>query len=310
MRCIEVFFAKVLQVRTIHPLPKTFRHTTIGASDSASRSVTASSMSGALIRTVLLLGFLVCGVHGAPKSKRPRRDAPANPAKKPSPPPTPASTFAADAHHTWTFSVTITPYKSQGAPTTPHTHGRRPVAPKSWPLTQKSPMHAAGVPYTDEERMSLVATIQDHLYVEMGMRHQDAEVPVFSFSRERGLENREPHINGHYDINTTETDKPLTVKREHARMKEILNRVTTMPTRLVLKMIPTSNRTYGYGYDFKDMARARPRRHHAAPSPRRHHAAPSPASLNAAPQRMPPLRTAALAVAGQGPLPQHQAGPH
>ena len=30
-------------------------------------------------------------------------------------------------------------------------------------------MHAAGVPYTDEERMSLVATIQDHLYVEMGM---------------------------------------------------------------------------------------------------------------------------------------------
>jgi hypothetical protein len=301
MRCIEVFFAKALQVRTIHPLPKTFRHTTIGASDSASRSVTASSMSGALIRTVLLLGFLVCGVHGAPKSKRPRRDAPANPAKKPSPPPAPASTFAADAHHTWTFSVTITPYKSQGAPTTPHTHGRRPIAPKSWPLTQKAPMHAAGVPYTDEERMSLVATIQDHLYVEMGMRHQDAEVPVFSFSRERGLENREPHINGHYDINTTETDKPLTVKREHARMKEILNRVTTMPTRLVLKMIPTSNRTYGYGYDFKDMARARPRRHHAAPSP---------ASLNAAPQRMPPLRTAALAVAGQGPLPQHQAGPH
>ena len=119
-------------------------------------------------------------------------------------------------------------------------------------------MLAAGVPFTDEERMAMCAIVQDHLYVEMGMRWQDKELTVFSFSRVRGLVNKEPHLNGHYDMNTTATDKPLIVKKEHAWMKAILDRVTHIPARLVLKMIPASNRTYGYGYDFKDMARPAP----------------------------------------------------
>lgn len=106
--------------------------------------------------------------------------------------------------------------------------------------------------------MAMCAVVQDHLYVEMGMRCQDNELTAFSFSRERGLENNEPHLNGHYDMNTTATDKPLIVKKEHAWMKAILDRVTHIPARLVLKMIPASNRTYGFGYDFKDMARLAP----------------------------------------------------
>ena len=54
---------------------------------------------------------------------------------------------------------------------------------------------AAGISFSDEERMALCATLQDHLYVEMGMRFQDKEVAVFSFSRERGTENGE-HVDG------------------------------------------------------------------------------------------------------------------
>jgi len=124
--------------------------------------------------------------------------------------------------------------------------------------------------------MAMCAVVQDHLYVEMGMRCQDNELTAFSFSRERGLENNEPHLNGHYDMNTTATDKPLIVKKEHAWMKAILDRVTHIPARLVLKMIPASNRTYGFGYDFKDMARLppHPRRfcQSAAHAPRHLHA--------------------------------------
>ena len=108
-------------------------------------------------------------------------------------------------------------------------------------------------PFSDEERMALCATLQDHLYVEMGMRFQDKELAVFSFSRERGTENGEPHLNGHYDLNTSATDKPLVTRKEHAALKAILDRATSMPVRLVVKLIPPSNRTYGYGYDFKDM---------------------------------------------------------
>ena len=79
---------------------------------------------------------------------------------------------------------------------------------------------------------------------------------MFSFSRERGTENAEPHLNGHFDLNTTATDKPLVTKREHAAMKAILERATSMPCRLVLRLIPPANRTYGYGYDFKDLVQA------------------------------------------------------
>ena len=106
----------------------------------------------------------------------------------------------------------------------------------------------------------MCATMQDHLYVEMGMRFQDKEVSVFSFSRERGTENAEPHLNGHFDLNTTATDKPLVTKREHAALKAILERATNKPFRLMLKMIPPCNRTYGYGYDFKDLVSRVPNR--------------------------------------------------
>ena len=106
----------------------------------------------------------------------------------------------------------------------------------------------------------MCATMQDHLYVEMGMRFQDKEVSVFSFSRERGTENAEPHLNGHFDLNTTATDKPLVTKREHAALKAILERATNKPFRLVLKMIPPCNRTYAYGYDFKDLVSRVPNR--------------------------------------------------
>ena len=88
--------------------------------------------------------------------------------------------------------------------------------------------------------------MQDHLYVEMGMRFQDKELAVFSFSRERGTENGEPHLNGHFDLNTTATDKPLVTRKEHAALKTMLDRATSMPVRLVLKIIPPTNRTYGY----------------------------------------------------------------
>ena len=105
---------------------------------------------------------------------------------------------------------------------------------------------AAGISFSDDDRMALCATMQDHLYVEMGMRFQDKEVAVFSFSRERGTENGEPHLNGHFDLNTTATDKPLVTRKEHAALKTILDRATSMPVRLVLKIIPPTNRTYGY----------------------------------------------------------------
>ena len=78
------------------------------------------------------------------------------------------------------------------------------------------------------------------------MRFQDKEVAVFSLSRERGTENGEPHLNGHFDLNTTATDKPLVTRKEHAALKTILDRATSMPVRLVLKLIPPTNRTYGY----------------------------------------------------------------
>ena len=154
------------------------------------------------------------------------------------------SAFAADAYHIWTFSVTVTPYKSRGA--------CPPLSSLQLQLTI-DPIVAAGISYSDEERMALCAMLQDHVYVEMGMRFQDKEVPVFSFSRERGMENGEPHLNGHYDLNTSATDKPLVTRREQAALKAILDRATRMPIRLVLKLIPACNRTYGYGYDFKDM---------------------------------------------------------
>ena len=105
--------------------------------------------------------------------------------------------------------------------------------------------------------MDLCATLQDHLYVEMGLRCQDEDVPVFSFSRERGKDNHEPHINGHYDLSTNETDKPRLAKREHAELKKILDAATDMPYRLVLRMVHPNNRTYGYGYDMKDLVRRR-----------------------------------------------------
>ena len=41
--------------------------------------------------------------------------------------------------------------------------------------------------------MALCATMQDHLYVEMGMRFQDKEVAVFSLSRESAARRMASH---------------------------------------------------------------------------------------------------------------------
>ena len=164
----------------------------------------------------------------------------------------PTSTFGPQAYHIYTFSVTITPMKQRGA-LHPSLATPKPLPPSL--LTLHASVLAAGVPFEDPERMNMCAIVQDNLYVEMGIRCQDKELTAFSFSRERGLKDNEPHLNGHYDMTTTETDVPRIVKEEHAWLTAILDRVTPIPSRLLIKMIPASNRTYGYGYDFKDMER-------------------------------------------------------
>ena len=75
-------------------------------------------MPGVRNQGLLLLCLLLNDAHGAGIRKKGKRKAPPSPTSNPTPQPAPSSTFGDEAYHTFTFSVTITPYKQRGAPHT------------------------------------------------------------------------------------------------------------------------------------------------------------------------------------------------
>ena len=90
--------------------------------------------------------------------------------------------------------------------------------------------------------MTLVGRVLERIYVDLGMLFDDGVVSFFGFSRERGDDNDEPHINGHYKLRTTLSDADA-MKQERKNMKKLVTEVrlsrTPPAARDALTHLPT-----------------------------------------------------------------------
>ena len=162
------------------------------------------------------------------------------------------------------LGVTITPY---------HDEGDVP-AQTSLPIAHHSLLviRAGGKEvWSDGERMELSAGILQRLNVEFSMRRADDDLKAASFSRERGDADKQPHVQGTYDVPTPKpnADEELATllkklkERERSWLKGILEQETMRfnsrdniatphkVPRLVVKYIKDTTRFWHYGYDQK-----------------------------------------------------------
>lgn len=115
-----------------------------------------------------------------------------------------------------------------------------------------TPLDDASSPVDDESRLQAMAAVLAHLDVEFGMRLSDGQVTAYIFSRERGDELRNPHINGHADITTSAEPKAFT-RAEKAWLRTIIAQATDIRVRLCVRKVKAADHDYGFGYDQKQV---------------------------------------------------------
>lgn len=173
----------------------------------------------------LLLLSSTLGVDGVKRAPKPRGPPPPS---QPSAPPSAASAAQAGCANgvVTTISVTITPF---------HT--------------------TDGIEIDDNDRLQTCAQLLQDIRTEMQMRMADGQVRCFLLSRERGETDKNPHINGHYDVVFPRgTDVRASMCAERKWLREILDEArgdSHVRVKLTMRKVNAKNRSYAYGYDLK-----------------------------------------------------------
>ena len=108
-----------------------------------------------------------------------------------------------------------------------------------------------GVPNNDTARLIACANMLHWLQLEFHMRHEDGQVAHCTFSRERGEEHNNPHLQGHYEIQTTATsakEVKALVAAEKEYLRAVLSRGTNISLRVAVKVVKSTDGAYAFGY--------------------------------------------------------------
>lgn len=117
-----------------------------------------------------------------------------------------------------------------------------------------------GAQVDDADRMEACGDMLNVILVELELRMQDGQIHRAGFSRERGEQEQNPHLQAIYEVDpgdmTSTEEVKILVKREKQWLKDVVERATNTTSRILLKQYKQKDLSYGYGYIQKDTGQA------------------------------------------------------